>query len=307
VRENTEKLGGRVSVESRRHEGTTIRIALPMMLATFRGILVKAENQLFVVPTAQVERVARFKPDDVKTVENRETLSLDGRAVALARLADVMELPPIEQSETPSSTPVFILGAGDLRVAFAVDAVLDEQEVLVKRFRKPLSRIRNIAGATVLGSGRIALILNAADLLKTARVAAPKARVVPRAKAAEAEAKSILVAEDSITSRLLLKGILESAGYRVKTAVDGMEAFTFLRAEHFDLVVSDVEMPRLNGFGLTTRIRADKKLAETPVVLVTALETREDRERGIDAGANAYLVKSSFDQSNLLEAVRRLV
>jgi two-component system, chemotaxis family, sensor kinase CheA len=106
---------------------------------------------------------------------------------------------------------------------------------------------------------------------------------------------------------MLLKAILESAGYRVKTAVDGMEAFTLLRTEHFDLVVSDVEMPRLNGFDLTVRIRADKKLAQLPLVLVTALESREDRERGIDVGANAYLVKSSFDQSNLIEAVRRLI
>jgi two-component system chemotaxis sensor kinase CheA len=132
-------------------------------------------------------------------------------------------------------------------------------------------------------------------------------RVAAGAKPAGATAKSVLVVEDSITSRMLLKGILESAGYQVKTAVDGVEAFTFLRSERFDLVVSDVEMPRMNGFDLTERIRADKKLAELPVVLVTALETREDRERGIDAGANAYLVKSSFDQSNLLEAVRRLV
>jgi two-component system chemotaxis sensor kinase CheA len=105
---------------------------------------------------------------------------------------------------------------------------------------------------------------------------------------------------------MLLKGILESAGYEVRTAVDGMDAFTLLRTQPFDLVVSDVEMPRLNGFDLTARIRADKKLGELPVVLVTALETREDRERGIDVGASAYLVKSSFDQSNLLEAVRRL-
>ncbi len=105
---------------------------------------------------------------------------------------------------------------------------------------------------------------------------------------------------------MLLKGILESAGYRVKTAVDGAEAYTFLRTDKFDLVVSDVEMPRLNGFDLTARIRADKKLARLPVVLVTALESREDRERGIDVGADAYIVKSSFDQSNLLDAVRRL-
>ncbi|MEJ0098277.1 MAG: response regulator [Pseudomonadota bacterium] len=102
-------------------------------------------------------------------------------------------------------------------------------------------------------------------------------------------------------------GILESAGYIVKTAVDGLEAYTALRTAQFDLVVSDVEMPRLNGFDLTARIRADRKLAALPVILVTALEKREDRERGVEAGANAYLVKSSLDQSNLLEAVRRLV
>ena len=106
---------------------------------------------------------------------------------------------------------------------------------------------------------------------------------------------------------MLLKGILESAGYQVKTAVDGVEGITTLRAEPFDLVVSDVEMPRMNGFELTEKIRADKKLAELPVILVTALETREDRERGIDVGASAYLIKSSFDQSNLLETARRLV
>src|SRR5262249_49724937 len=127
------------------------------------------------------------------------------------------------------------------------------------------------------------------------------------ATAAEpAAAKSILVVEDSITSRMLIKGMLESAGYRVKTAGDGMEAFASLRADRYDLVVSDVEMPRLSGFDLTAKIRADKKLAELPVVLVTALESKEDRERGIDVGANAYIVKSRFDQSDLVDAVRWL-
>jgi two-component system chemotaxis sensor kinase CheA len=281
---------------------------LPAALATFRGILVEAAGRLFIVPAAQVERVTRFKPEDVQTVGGRETLSLNGRAVALVSLADTLELPAAERNgERPAAAPVVILGAGDQRVAFTVDAVLDEQEVLVKRLGKPLSRVRNIAGATVLGSGRVAPILNVADLLKSVRKTDGTARrAVTTGPKTEKGARAILVVEDSITSRMLLKGILESAGYHVKTAVDGLEAFTALRAERFDLVVSDVEMPRMNGFALTERIRADKKLAELPVVLVTALETREDRERGIDAGANAYLVKSSFDQSNLLEAVRRL-
>jgi two-component system chemotaxis sensor kinase CheA len=119
--------------------------------------------------------------------------------------------------------------------------------------------------------------------------------------------KTVLVVEDSITSRMLLKNILESAGYRVRTAVDGVDALTAMKTEAVDAVVSDIEMPRLNGFDLTGKIRADRKLAELPVVLVTALESAADRERGAEAGANAYIVKSSFDQSNLLEAIERLV
>lgn len=308
VREKAEKLGGRIALDNRPGAGLAIHITLPLTLATFRGVLIEAARRQFVVPTAQVERVLRFRLADVRTVEGRETLAINGKAVALVSLADVLGLPPAASADPAREMlPAMILGTGEQRLAFAVDGVLDEREVLVKRFAKPLSRVRNIAGATVLGSGEVAPILNVTDLLKSARSAGTSLRAaVPATPPAEVPAKSVLVAEDSITSRMLLKGILESAGYRVKTAVDGMEAFTLLRSERFDVVVSDVEMPRLNGFDLTARIRADRALAELPVILVTALESREDRERGIDVGANAYLVKSDLDQSNLLEALRRL-
>ncbi|MCX7361501.1 MAG: response regulator, partial [Alphaproteobacteria bacterium] len=162
------------------------------------------------------------------------------------------------------------------------------------------------AGATVLGSGQVAPILNVVDLLKSARKAGAAAVPGVRPAPAVPSTKSVLAVDDSATSRMLIKSMLESAGYKVTSAVDGLEAFTLLRAGMFDLLVSDVEMPRLNGFELTARIRADDRLSELPVVLVTGLETREDRERGIDVGANAYIVKSSLDQSNLLDAVRRL-
>jgi two-component system, chemotaxis family, sensor kinase CheA len=311
VREKTEKLGGRVAIESRRGAGTVVRMIVPLTLATFRGILIRAAQRLFIVPTTHVERVTRFRPADVQTVEGRRTLALNGRAVALVDLADVLQLPAGRRNaDAVADGVVLVLGVGEQTVAFAVNAVLDEREVLVKRFAKPLSRVRNIAGATVLGSGEVAPILNVPDLLKSARRAggapAPDSRE-PASMQPQAAAKRILVAEDSITSRMLLKGILESAGYEVSTAVDGIDAFTTLRDGHFDLVVSDVEMPRLNGFDLTARIRADRMLAEIPVVLVTALESREDRERGIEVGANAYLVKSSLDQDDLLQALQRLI
>ena len=312
VREKTEKLGGRVAIESRPGAGTAIRMLVPLTLATFRGILIRAAQRSFVVPTAHVTRVTRFKPQDVQTVEGRRTLALSGRAVALVDLAEVLQLPAAHRGAGgPADSVALVLGAGDQTVAFAVSEVLDEREVLVKRFAKPLSRVRNVAGATVLGSGEVAPILNVADLLKSARSAGAAPAAPDSTDFAstqpQAAAKRILVAEDSITSRMLLKGILESAGYEVSTAVDGIDAFTTLRAGRFDLVVSDVEMPRLNGLDLTARIRADRGLAEIPVVLVTALESRADRERGIEVGANAYLGKSSLDQNDLLEALQRLL
>jgi two-component system chemotaxis sensor kinase CheA len=307
VREQAEKLGGTVAVEIQPRQGTRFRLLLPSLLATFRGVLIEVAGRVFVVPTAHVECVAQVRPAEIQMVEGRETIALSGSAVSLVWLADLLALPRADLTDDPSAAPILVLGVGEQRVAFAVDAILDEQEVLVKPLRKPLSRVRNIAGATVLGSGRVAPILNVVDLLKSARKSGGGARVAAVTKPAETGAKRLLVVEDSITSRMLLKGILESAGYKVKTAVDGLEAFTLLRAEKFDLLVSDVEMPRLNGFDLTMKIRADKKLSELPIVLVTALESREDRERGVDVGASAYLVKSSFDQSNLLDAVRRLV
>jgi two-component system chemotaxis sensor kinase CheA len=308
ARSKAEKLGGQITIQSDPHVGTTVRVVLPLTLATTRGILVLAAGRTFVMPASNVEYVLRIRPEDIQTMENRETIRVQGRVVALARLASVLDLPPAPQAAEPGKPlPVMILRAAGERIAFLVDEVMHQEEVLVKAFRKPLLRVRNLAGATVLGSGKAAPILHVADLMHSARVRSGSPTFTDALPPVESAARRILVVEDSITSRMLLKGILESAGYQVKVAVDGMEGFTMLREEPFDLVVSDVEMPRLNGFDLALKIRSDKRLAEMPIVLVTALESPAQRERGIDVGANAYIVKSSFDQSNLIDVVRRLI
>ncbi len=310
VREKVEKLGGQIAIETRLREGTTFRILLPVTLATFKGILVDAGGQTFVVPTSSVERIVRVKRAEIATVENRETISLDGQAVAFVWLADTLELSRREPAEPRPIVEALVLGAtAAQRIAFGIEALHHEQEVLVKPLSKPLLRVRNIAAATVLGSGAPALILNVADLLQSAvRTAATGARKpAPAAPTAKPPAHRLLVVDDSVTSRMLLKNILESAGCTVTTAVDGIDALTALHSGEFDLVVTDVEMPCMDGFALTAKIRADERFSELPVVLVTALGSREDRERGIDAGASAYIVKSSFDQNTLLEVIRRLV
>ncbi len=309
VREKVERLGGTISIETGINTGTSFRIVIPLSIATFRGVLVKAADQLLVLPTLNVERVLRVRNDEIKTVENRETVELNGRAVSFVRLSSVLELPLKKgRGEGSRLTTVLVLSVAEKRIAFGVEEMLNEQEVIVKTLGNQLTRVRNIAGAALLGSGKAVPILNINDLMKSAVKAAVSARAeVVSEEEVTGEAKSILIAEDSITSRMLLKNILESAGYNVKTAVDGIDAITALKTQDFDLVVSDVEMPRMDGFDLTAKIRSDKKLTELPVVLVTVLERKEDREKGIEVGANAYIVKSSFNQSNLLEVVRRLI
>lgn len=309
VRAKAEQLGAQIAVQTRRHAGTTLRIVLPLTLSTFRGVLLKAAGRAFVAPMVHVERVLRLTATEIKTVENRQSFILGDRAVALVRLDELLQIPPGPRPADPSAPlSVIVLHFADQRIGFVVDEVLHEEEVLVKALRKPLVKVRNIAGATLLGSGRAVPILNVADLIKTARTySGPAVRTGDAGAGKRRAGRKVLVVEDSITSRMLLKGILEAAGHEVTTAVDGVDAFTALRQKEFELVVSDVEMPRMNGFDLTARIRSDRRLAELPVVLVTALESREERERGVDAGANAYIIKSSFDQSNLLEVIGGLI
>jgi len=306
VREKIENLGGQIVFETNPHTGTSFKMTLPLTLMTFRGLLVTVAGREFIIPTTNVERVVRAKRDEIRTVENRETLSLNGVAVPLLKLADLFELTG-KNGDLPVIS-VLVLESLGKRIGFSVDEILNEQEVLIKSLSQPLSRIQNIAGATILGTGRIAPVLNVPDLMKSAAKTSLYGVKPGRFEApGEAVRKAVLVVEDSITSRMLLKTILETSGYQVATAVDGIDAMTLLKTEKFDMVVSDVDMPRMNGFDLTLKIRGDKKLSELPVVLVTALDSRDDKERGIDVGANAYIVKSSFDQSNLLEVVRRLI
>jgi two-component system chemotaxis sensor kinase CheA len=308
VREKVEQLGGTVNVETHPGKGTSFRLTLPLTLSTFRGVLVREGELFFVIPTVSVERVLRVRTEDLRTVENRETLLVNGQAISLVRLGEVLGVPSKKTNGNGADQAyAVVLGASDKRIAFLVEEAVAEQEVLVKNLGRQLSRVPNIAGATVLGNRKVVPVLNVADLMKSA-VLASRAPIpeVGGGEQVERRVTSILVVEDSITARTLLKNILDSAGYRVRTAVDGTEAFALVKSEEFDVVVSDVEMPRMNGFDLTAKIRANKKLADLPVVLVTALESREDREHGIDVGANAYIVKSSFDHSNLLEVIRRL-
>jgi two-component system, chemotaxis family, sensor kinase CheA len=303
AREKVEALGGSVTVTSRPSLGTEFRLTLPLTLSTFRGVIVRAGGQRFVIPTVNVEKAMKVDRKAIVLVENRECIALDGGTLSLVSLSGALGMGD-DAGGVPGSFPAVILHASGIRGAFRVEEIQGEQEVLVKSLGRQLAHVRNISGATVLDGGGVLPILNPAELLASASRAGVSGAAAPAPKPRKS---MILLAEDSSTSRVLLQSILLSAGYEVKTAVDGAEAFATLHTGAFDLLVSDVDMPRMSGFELTKRIRADSKLADLPVVLVTSLDSREDREEGVDAGANAYIVKSSFDQGNLLETIGRLL
>ena len=306
VRERVERLEGQIRVETRAGAGTTVRMILPASIATFRGLLVRAGGQLFLLAVEAVARVVRVGPNEIERVEGREAIRWDGRPLVVARLGGLLGLPGQDgQPEAGGKQPCLVLGRGEEQAGLLVEEVLGDREVLVKELGPPLVRVRHVAGAGLLGAGHVVLILRPADLLRSIREHA-RPPAPPPAREEKGRQPVILVVDDSITTRTMEKNLLEAAGYQVRVAVDGIEAWTTLRSEAIDLVVSDVDMPRMDGFELTSRIRADRKLADLPVVLVTALESREDKERGIEVGANAYVVKSSFDQSKLLEIIRRL-
>jgi len=310
VAEKVEKLGGRVSVESFPKKGSAFILVLPLTMATFRGIQVRTGSYHFIIPTANVKRVIRRPREDRQMVENTATLYLDHQTLPFIELGRLLRL-PVSANKPPEEAKrliLIILSASNTTIALSVDEIVNEQEIFVKGLGKQLARVKNVSSATITEWGTVIPILDPFDLVKSAvqSISAGQNEVVQEDNL-QAEKTIILVVEDSMTARVLLKNILESAGYEVKTAVDGVEGLELLKKEKVDLVVSDVEMPRLNGFELTKKIREDSILNPLPVILCTTRGSKEDKEHGIEVGANAYIDKNSFEQGHFFELIEKLI
>jgi two-component system, chemotaxis family, sensor kinase CheA len=309
VRNQVEKLGGFITITNIESGGTSVILKLPITMATYKGLIVNADDEQFILPSTDVEKAITVKYEDITSIENKPAIIEDGQTYPLIDLCDLLEIKRKKaEEEQKEEITAAIIGKTRNKIALKIDDIVEEQEILLKDLGELLPRVRNITGATILNSGDIVPVLNVNDLFdscKNIKYSSIKdsSKSGTGKEKKDLETKKILVVEDSITSRTLLKNILESAGYSVRTAIDGIEGYTELKSGPVDLVLLDVEMPRMNGFELTEKVRADKQLSETPIVLVTSRSTRADRERGIDAGANAYIVKSNFDQNNLLEVV----
>ncbi len=311
VRAQIERMHGRVSVQSTPGAGCTFVMSVPLSLTSAQGLLLEADGALYAVPLDTVQRILAVSPDDVQVLEGRSALKLGERPAPLAHLGDVLGSSGRAAGQpVRRAGPALLLGVGDRQVVCLVDAVLGEQELVVQRLPAPLQQVRGLAGATILADGRVAPILDVVDVLRGVLGARSVIGEVVN-PAMPQRRQRIVVVDDSITTRTLEKNILLAAGYDVHLASDGAEALTLLGqlfdSGGCDLLLSDVDMPHLNGFELTARVRGDSRLQHLPVVLVTSLDTPADRERGIAAGADAYLVKQGFDQHALLDTIASLL
>jgi two-component system chemotaxis sensor kinase CheA len=320
VRRNVEALRGRIEVDWTRGGGVTFGLALPMALTSSHALLVSVSGQPFAIPLDGVERLISIKPDEIISLEGHSAVRYNGQPLTLVNLGDVLGLAPVcavqdGSLNTPASGPrilAVVLTAVERRIAFVVDEFIGEHEVVIKGLGRQLTSVGGIAGATVMGSGEVVLILNVADLIKLGVRSRHRPVLDVLSKTASAEPASdrqhILIVDDSITTRTLERNILEAAGYSVQLATDGQEAWDAIAAGDVpDLVVADVIMPRLDGFDLTRRLKNEPGTADVPVILVTSLDSPGDKALGIEAGADAYITKNSFDQNNLLETIRQLI
>lgn len=311
VAEAVARLGGTVSVESEIGRGTTVSLQLPLTLMMAHVVVVRGHTRRYALPIGAVERCIRLGPGDAAEVAGRSTVRLADGPVRLVDLATITGDAPPGGGSDPCRVAAIVRSGGG-RIGFLVGAVLEDRQIVARGLGEFATRVGGaplVAGAAILGDDELALILDPAQLV---RLAEGEHRAEGPASAAAAEETregpaSILVVDDSLTTRTLEKSILEAAGFVVGVASDGLAALAALRRERFDVVVTDVDMPRLDGLALTRRIKSDPATRELPVILVTGLESPEQQEQGLLAGADAYLLKSAFDQRALLETIRSLV
>jgi two-component system chemotaxis sensor kinase CheA len=307
VRSTVEALHGSVSVETTAGKGTVFRLEVSGRLTTLRAVVVSVNGWPMAVPTQQLVHLDLAAPDEFRQVEGADVFVGRDRPIPAAPLSAFFDQAAQRPAMEARKIWVLILRAPAGEAALVVDEVLGERDVLIEPLGPRLQNLPLASGATLLPDRRVAVILNTAALIRR-MLGRRETGLVARLQRPEQDVPHrLLLVEDSITTRAIERNILEAAGYRVLTAADGLEAWGILQQEDVDLVVADVEMPRMDGVALTERVRAGADTRSLPVVLVTARESDRDKERGLRAGADAYIRKSTFDQRDLLEVIKQLL
>jgi two-component system chemotaxis sensor kinase CheA len=308
VKANVDRVKGNLVIHSIPGKGTEMILLLPLTLAVVTSLLVDCEGEVYAIPLHYVSEILRLAEKDILTEGGREVVRVRGNTLPLFALREILGHP--RQKAAPKRIAALVLNFREQQLACLVSKSLGVQELVVKGMGKQLKSVEFFSGATILGDGAPALILSVPDLFN-ASLAGRGSRLRQETEGARAPTRKgrILVVDDSITTRTMEKNILETHGYEVTIAISGLDALNKIAGVdfEFDLVVSDVEMPGMSGFELTRKLREMERTRETPVIIVSSRASDADKRQGIEAGAQAYIVKGSFDQGTLLSTVETLI
>lgn len=303
VRTNVESARGRVEVRSEKGTGTEFRIIVPITLAVLRCLLVEASGQRFALPFHRVVLTQADEPSIRIHAEGRVVVWVDNQPVPLSTLTQTLGT----ANNEPAEGPIVVLADTSHRHAFQVDRLVGQRDVVLKGLSRLLPHLPAVAGVSVEPDGSVLVVLDPPGLIQRARQIGRDTTSAARPARLDAPRRRVLVVDDALTVRELQRSILERAGFEVRVATDGSEALSMLAEEPSDLVLTDIEMPNMDGFALTEAIRAHPSLCNIPVLILSSRSSEADRQRGLDVGADGYIIKSGFDEASLLAAVNRVL
>ena len=309
VQHMVRQLRGAVVLEQTAGQGSRFHLEVPLTLSVVRSLVVEVGEEAYAFPLAHIERMCDLAPDDIVQLEGRQHFWHEGRHVGLVAASQLLQRPA---GQSPSDTlKVVVIRERDAVYGIAVERFIGERTLVVLPLDDRLGKVQDISAGALLDDGSVVLIVDVEDMLRSVDKLLNTGRLERIARrsqqATEAPRKRVLVVDDSLTVRELQRKLLLNRGYEVAVAVDGMDGWNALRSEDFDLLITDIDMPRMDGIELVTLLRRDSRLQSLPVMVVSYKDREEDRRRGLDAGADYYLAKASFHDDALLDAVMELI
>jgi two-component system sensor histidine kinase and response regulator WspE len=309
VQDMLKQVRGTAHISTQHGKGSRLQLQLPLTLSVVRALLVEISGEPYAIPLAHITRTLKLSKQRVDSLEGRQHFELDGRRIGLVMAHQIFETP--QPQFTDDELPVVVLGNQQHAYGVIVDRFLAERELVVQPLDKRLGKIKDIAAGGLMEDGRPVLIVDVEDLVRSVEKLVATGRLSglePETKAErEVQRKRVLVVDDSLTVRELERKLLANSGYEVEVAIDGMDGWNAVRTGHFDLVITDVDMPRMDGIELVTLLKKDPHVKSLPVMIVSYKDRPEDRRRGLEAGADFYLVKGSFSDDMLLQSVIDLI
>ncbi|WP_223595288.1 hybrid sensor histidine kinase/response regulator [Pseudomonas sp. A-R-19] len=309
VQHMVRQLRGAVVLEQTAGEGSRFHLEVPLTLSVVRSLVVEVGDEAYAFPLAHIERMCDLEPEDIVQVEGRQHFWHEGRHVGLVAASQLLQRPASQNSG--QTLKVVVIRERDAIYGVAVERFVGERTLVVLPLDERLGKVQDISAGALLDDGSVVLIVDVEDMLRSVEKLLNTGRLERIARhsnqVVEAARKRILVVDDSLTVRELERKLLLNRGYDVAVAVDGMDGWNALRSEDFDLLITDIDMPRMDGIELVTLLRRDTRLQSLPVMVVSYKDREEDRRRGLDAGADYYLAKASFHDDALLDAVVELI